>query len=204
MVMADPSPQSGTARIYDVYFYVAGGPRLFLHNPNHGVTISDAGLAWINYGQPRNVPFADIAAIHLSCGAIGQQILDQCKINFNDGAAITLANWNDKGLPDEKQLSVYRACMNDLHARLAAREQNAIRFTAGFPQWRYNVLLGAAICGALLWLSALLAVLFVAPSLQGIGILTGALFISVPVVKLLRKNAPRSYTPDNPPGELLS
>lgn len=202
--MADPSPQSGTARSYDVYFYVAGGPRLFLHNPNHDITVSDAGLAWTNYGQPRSVPFADIAAIHMSCGAIGQQILDQCNINFSDGSAITLANWNDKGLPDEKQLPIYRDCVDDLHARLATRGQSAVRFTAGFPRWRYNVLLGAAICAALLWLGALMAVLFFAPSLQGAGVLVGGLFVGIPIVKVLRKNAPRYYTPDNPPAELLS
>jgi hypothetical protein len=202
--MADPGPQSGTTRSYDVYFYVAGGPRLFLHNPNHGIMISSSGLAWINYGAARSLPFADIAAIHLSCGAIGQQILDQCRINFSDGSAIVLASWNDKGLPDERQLQIYRACMNDLHARLAARGQNAIRFTAGFPQWRYNVLLGAAVCAALLWLGALAAVLFFAPGLQGAGVLIGGLFVGVPIVKVLRKNAPRYYTPDNPPGELLS
>jgi len=202
--MSDPLPPPGNARTYDVYFFVPGNSRLFLHNPNHGVTVSDTGLAWVNNGEARSMPFGDITAIHLSCGAIGQQILDQCRINFGDGGVITLASWNDRGLPDEKQIPVYRACIGDLHARLAARGQDAIRFTAGFPQWRYNVLLGAVICAGLLWFGALVAVLFMAPNLQGVGVLIGGLVVGVPIVKVLRKNSPRYYTPDNPPGELLS
>ena len=191
-------------RSYDLY--LAEGPRrVFVKLTVCGITVSDSGLAWTSGdGTARTVPFADIAAIHLGAGLIGQSTLDTCRIDFTDGDGFATADWSSSGLPDDSKLPIYRDFVRDLHARLAAQSSGTIRFTAGFPQWRYNIAFGAAICLGLMWLAALVITLFLAPGLAGLGVVIGGAFILLPVIKLLRNTAPRNYTPDQLPIELLS
>ncbi len=94
--------------------------------------------------------------------------------------------------------------MRDLHARLAEQSSGAIRFTAGFPQWRYNILCTAAVCLGLMWMAALLAMLFLAPGLKGLGVVIAGAFLLFPVAKLVLNTKPRDYTPENLPEALLS
>jgi hypothetical protein len=190
-------------RSYDLY--LAEGPRrIFVKLTVHGITVSDRGLAWTSGGTACEAPFTDIAAIHLGAGLIGQSTLDTCRIEFTDGDGFAAADWSASGMPDDGKLPIYRDFVRDLHARLAARSFGAIRFTSGFPQWRYNIVLGAAIGLGLMWFAALITTLFLAPGLTGLGILISGAFLLPPVIKLLRNTAPRSYTPDQLPIELLS
>jgi len=201
--MADAPAPAAEPQTY--YLRAAEGPKRFLVKLTvRGITVSDDGLAWTGADGADSVRFADIAAIHLGAGLIGQQTLDTCRIEFADGGGLVTADWGANGLPDEKQLPAYRAFVRDLHARLAAQPNGAIRFTAGFPQWRFNIVFGAAICLGLIWASALVVVLFLAPGLKGLGVVIGGAFLLFPVAKLLVNAKPRDYTPDNLPDALLS
>jgi hypothetical protein len=201
--MLDAPAPAISPQTYDLS--AAEGPKKFLVKLTvRGITVSDDGLAWTGADGPRSLRFADIAAIHLGAGLIGQSTLDTCRIEFADGGGLVTADWSANGLPDEKQLPVYRAFVRDLHARLAARSNGAIRFTAGFPQWRYNVLRAAAVCLALMWAAALIVALFLAPGLKGLGIVVAGAFLLFPVAKLVLNTKPRDYTPDDLPDTLLS
>lgn len=101
-------------------------------------------------------------------------------------------------------MPVYRAFVRDLHARLCAQPKGAIRFTAGLPQWRYNVVCAAAVCLGLMWVAALFVILFLTPGLKGVGAVIGGAFLLFPVVKLLLNAKPRDYAPDDLPEALLS
>lgn len=190
------------ARSYDLYFG-DGSAGLHLTNPNHCITVSDGKIAWTTDGRAREASFASITAVHLGSGAVGNVIIDQCRIEFIDGRKLVVSNWDSFGRRDESRVPIYRDFVRDLHARLAARS-GAIRFTAGFPPWRYNILRVAAACLGLLCLAALVTALAFAPGLTGLGIVIAVAVILVPVVKLLRTNAPRDYTPDRLPDDLLS
>jgi hypothetical protein len=205
--MPDPTPQPDNAHAYDVYFYVAGGPRLFLRNPNHGIAVSDSGLAWTNYGEVRSVPFADIAAVHISSGALGnpQIVLDQCKIEFTDGSpALTAFNAGANGLPSDAQTPVYRAFVHDLHAQLAAHGTGTTRFTARMAPWRYNLLRVTLIVAALFFIVTPLILLLVTNDWHALIPVAMGLSLCWPVLRLLRNNTPRGYTPDALPDELMS
>jgi hypothetical protein len=201
--MADAGAPATNPHTYGLH--LAEGPRrLFAKLTVHGITVSDSGLAWTTGNATRDAPFADIASVHLGAGLIANSTLDTCRIEFADGDGLVTANWGANGLPDEKQLAIYREFVRDLHARLAARRNGTIRFTAGFPQWRYNVLCGAAACLGLLWIAALVIVLVLAPGLQGVGTVIAGAFLLLPIVKLIGSTRPRAYKPDDLPAGLLS
>jgi hypothetical protein len=201
--MVDAPAPSAKPQIYDLC--AAAGPKRFLVKLTiQGITVSDDGLAWIGAAGADSVRFADIGAIHLGAGLIGQSTLDTCRIEFADGGGLVTADWGANGLPDDKQLPIYRAFVRDLHMRLRAQPSGTIRFTAGLPQWRYNVVFAAAVCLGLMWVAALFVTLFLAPGLKGLGVVIGCALLLFPVVKLLFNAKPRDYTPDNLPEALLS
>src|SRR5271168_1314017 len=113
--MSDLSLLPENPRTHDVYFYVAGGARFVLRNPNHGITVSNNGMAWTAGGTPCTRPFVDIAAVHLQTAALGNanSVIDQCKIEFTDGPAVTVSNASASGLPDNAQTPVYREFVRD-------------------------------------------------------------------------------------------
>jgi hypothetical protein len=202
--MTNPPPQS--PRSYDVFFSVAGQWRFYLRNPNHGIDIGDDSMSWTADGSAHQASFADIVAIHLQTAALGnaERIIDQCKIEFANDAALIITNASSSGLPDAAQTPIYRALVHDLHARLARRPNGAIRFTAGMPSWRYNGLLITLIAAALLFIVAPLGLLVFTGDWHGLIPMGMGVSLLWPITVLMTKNAPRNYSPDRLPDELLS
>jgi len=194
------------SRTYDVYFTVSGGPRFYFTNPNHGIAVSDRGIAWTADGHPGEAAFADIVAIHLQTAALGnaRKVIDQCRIEFVDGAALSVSNATSSGLPDETQTPPYRAFVHDLHAHLAARKDSAIRFTAGMAPWRYKGLFVTMIVAGLFFVAAPLVVVAITGDWHGLLVTATGAALCWPFIKMLQNNAPRDYTADRLPDELLS
>lgn len=206
MSMPDTLPSTVRSRSHDVYFYVAGGPRFVLRNANHGVTLSDDGLTFTANGSVRAIGFADISAIHIQTAALGNanNVIDQCKIELLNGPAITVSNASASGLPDEAQTPIYRDFVQDLHARLAQRSAAGIRFTAGMAPWRFKALFATMIVSGLLFIAAPLGIAMVTGDWHALIALAMGVSLCWPVARLMMNNAPRDYTPDRLPGELLS
>lgn len=204
--MPDVLPPAGRPCSHNVYFYVAGGPRFVLRNANHGVTVSDEGLSFTANGCVRTIGFGAIGAIHIQTAALGNadNILDQCKIEFSDGPAITASNATATGLPDQAQTSIYRDFVQDLHARLAQRSAAGIRFTAGMAPWRFKALFATMIAAGLLFVAAPLGIAMFTGDWHALIVMGMGISLCWPVTRLMMNNAPRDYTPDRLPGELLS
>lgn len=204
--MPDLSPHPENSRSYDVYFYVAGSSRLVLRNPNHGIVLDDTAMAWTKDGAACRQAYANIAAVHLQTAALGNavNVIDQCKIEFVDGPAVTVSNASSSGLPDKAQTPFYRDFVRDFHTRLTAHGCLAIRFTAGMAQWRYRMLFGTMIVAALLFIVTPIGVLLVTGDLHILVPMAMGVSLCWPLTRLMMNNTPRGYTPDRLPEELLS
>ena len=78
--------------------------------------------------------------MHLSSG--GQRVIvDRCAITFSDNTVLTVVNSAPGGYRDSERAATYRTFVQDLHARLASGRRGAIRFTAGWTTWRYQLML---------------------------------------------------------------
>ena len=200
-----PSPPA-PSRVYEVYFYVAGGRRLFLRNPNHGVTLDDGNIAWTSCGAARVQSLASVAAVHLQTAALGSAdtVIDQCRIDFTGGPAITVSNAAASGMPCARQTAIYREFLRDLHARLAAQGAGAVRFTAGMARWRYKLLFAALLACGLLFIAAPIGLVIATGDWRLLTALAMGVSLCWPFTRLMINNAPRDYTPDRLPDELLS
>src|SRR5262249_34661916 len=146
-----------------------------------------------------------ITAIHLRSGAIGNAgTLDQCKIELNDGSTITVTNAKANGLPDDAQTPAYRNFVADLHGRLAAAPNLAIRFSAGVSQARYRFGVGILIVAALFFVVTPVGLAMYTGDLSALGYAAGGCFLCFPLFKMIKTNSPREYTADRLPDELLS
>lgn len=200
-----PAPSSANPRSFDL-FVRSDGRRLFFTNPDHTITVSDGGLAWTSSGMDRQQPFGSIAAIHLQTAQIGNmsRVLDQCIVAFADGARLIVTNGAPNGLPDAAKTATYRDFVRDLHRRLAAGRYGSIRFSAGMTPWRYSGLKVAIVVAGLFFVATPLVLSLAFGDLKGLGIAVAGAFFCAPFVRMLMKNAPRDYTPDALPEQLLS
>jgi len=126
--MSDLTLQRADSHTYDVYFVVPGSPRFVWRIATHGITLSDSGIAYTVNDSPRTAAFTEIAAIHLSTAALGNasSVIDQCKIEFNNGSTIAISNAAANGLPKDAQTRIYRDFVRDLHGRLVASGHDTI------------------------------------------------------------------------------
>jgi hypothetical protein len=206
LIMPDLPPCPENSRCYDVYFYVAGGARLVWRNPNHGIALDDEAIAWMSDGAAHRQSYANIAAVHLQTAALGNadNVIDQCKIEFVDGPAVTVSNASSSGLPDQAQTPLYRDFVRDFHARLAAHGCGTIHFSAGMARWRYRILFGTLIAAGLLFVAAPIGILIVTGDLHALIPMAMGVSLCWPLTRLMMNNVPRGYTPDRLPVELLS
>jgi hypothetical protein len=196
------------SQTYDVYFTVSGGPHFVMWNKNHGITVGDNGLSFAVDGQMTSMAFADIAAIHLSSGTVGEDVIDQCKIEFNAGNTVTAFNTASGGLSNNEQTRIYRDFVYDLHGRLAGagagQNLGKISFTAGMSGTRYNVALIALIVAGLFFVLTPLVLAFITGDPHALILMATGVFLVWPFMRVVGNNTPRNYTPDALPDELLS
>ena len=192
------------SQAYDVYFTVAGGSRFVLWLTNHGITVGDNGLSFSVDGQAQTMAFADIAAIHLSSGAVGQEVIDQCKITFNSGNTITVSNATSSGLPNQAQTQIYRDFVDGLHNRLAGACRDKISFTAGMSGFRYKGLLVTLVIAGLFFIATPLVLAIITGDAHALILMGTGVFLVWPFMRVLSNNTPRNYTPDALPDELMS
>jgi hypothetical protein len=204
--MSDLNLPPAHSQLYDVYFTVAGGLRLVWRFADHGITVGDDGIAYMANDSAQAPTFADIAAIRLSTAGLGDasNVIDQCKIEFNSGSAITVSNATSTGLPDAAQTRLYRAFVQDLHSRLVASGHDGIRFVAGMSSGRYKGAMATMlVSGLLLILTPLVVAIVTGDPHALIPMVMGACLIW-PFLHLISNNAPRNYAPDSLPDELIS
>jgi hypothetical protein len=187
---------------YDLYIR-DGSATFYFRNDNHGVTLTDERIGWTWNGRHEDADYTDISAVHLQSGGDWTNPLSFCRITFVDGATLMVSNANDRGLPDDDQRPLYSEFVHDFHAHLAKLPQGAIDFSAGWPGFRYPLIVA---CGVLLGIISIGVPVIAMIATKGFGPLS-LLFAGVglywPLIGSIEKNSPRSYDPHNPPAELL-
>jgi hypothetical protein len=195
------SPRDATA--YDVYLQT-GNTGFYVRNRNRGVTLSGDRIDWFAEGASAGAPLDSIVSVHLQSGGNWRHALRQCRIRFADGFFLMITDGNDKGLPDPAQAPIYRDCVRDLHARLAAAGPGAIRFSAGYTGGRYHVIMACAILLGLIGVGLPLMMVLITGEIRALVAALGGGALCWRLVQMMEANAPRSYRPDALPHELLN
>jgi hypothetical protein len=114
-----------------------------------------------------------------------------------------IASNNGYGLQDDAHDRHYCAFVQDLHARLAARKDTPIAFTAGFSAARYRFGKVVIVVAALFFLVTPAVLLLV----TGVWQMVWPLFLGVsllwPLYRVMQADAPRIYDLRQVPPELM-
>lgn len=196
--------QAQHSQLHDVYFTVSDSSRFVLWLTNHGVTVGDRDISYNVDGAAQTRAFTDIAAIHLSSGTVGEDTIDQCKIEFNSGDTIAISNATSSGPPNKQQTQIYRDFVQDLHRRLAACDHDKIRFVAGMSGTRYKGAFVVLIVAGLFFVVTPLVLAIITGDAHALILMGTGAFLVWPFMRMLSNNTPRNYTPDALPDELLS
>ena len=141
--------------------------------------------------------------MHLS--SAGQRVIvDRCAITFSDKTVLTVVNSDPGGYRDSERAAVYRAFVQDLHARLASGAHGTIRFTAGWTPWRYQTMLVVAFVAVVASVVGGTAAYLMLRDLRGVAIVVFGVIACWRLERLTHANAPRDYTPDKLPNKLTA
>ena len=192
---------------YDLY-YLLDGKRFFWRNPNHGVTLFDAGresaILWRNEaGEAGRRLWTDIAAVNMASNSDGKDIVNHCLIRFRDGRSLTVTDAGPSGQVDHHRTPPYRDFVRALPLRPAPAPPGTIRFTAGFSQRRHTAMVAILFIAALFFVGTPLVLLFVIRDWRILGVLAAGTMFVWPFWKIADNNRPRDYDPRHPPGELM-
>ncbi len=196
------SPSLVGRKSYDLYLRFGKG-RFVWRNPDHGVTLTDDGIAWIAGGQEREARLRDIGEIHLQTGNVGQNTIATCRLRFSDGSTLLIVSSNSYGLQDDEHAKLYAEFAQDLHARLAGLKNARIIFTAGFSEARYRFGKVLAIVAGLFFIVGPTVLLLMTRELTMVSALYVGVFLVWPLYTVMNANAPRSYDPRDVPQELV-
>jgi hypothetical protein len=197
---AGPLPQSPRT-YYDVCFSLPG--QSTFRTLDCGVVLNQDIIAWTQDERTSEAELANIVAVHLSSSG-RRVIVDRCAITFSDNNVLTVVNSDGGGYYDSEHAKSYRAFVADLHRRLASGPYGTIRFTAGWTQSRYVTTLAAAYAGAAASVIAGMAIYLMFHKYQGLVIVTLGTIGNWRLERMTRANAPRDYTPDSLPAELMT
>jgi hypothetical protein len=206
-VFAASTPPSSIPRspsgphTYDICFFLPGQSDVC--PPGFGVKLTNDTIAWTQDDRTSEALLADIVAVHLSSSG-RRVIVDRCAITFADNTVLTVVNCDPGGYRDSERAADYRAFVADLHARLASGPHRTIRFTAGWTPSRYQTMLMGAYVLAVVYAVVGMALCLMARDWRGLGIVILGGIGCWRMERTTRANAPRDYTPDNLPAQLMS
>jgi hypothetical protein len=195
--LSSPSPRI----YYDVCFFLPG--QSAFRQLECGVVLNQDIIAWTQDDRTSETALGNMVAVHLSSSG-RRVIVDRCAITFSDNNVLTVVNSDAGGYRDSEHAKSYRAFVQDLHGRLASGPYGAIRFTAGWTQSRYLAMLAAAYAGAAASVIVGMAFYLMLHNYRGLAIVTLGAIGSWRLERTTRANAPRAYTPDKLPTDLMS
>jgi hypothetical protein len=196
MQASDPPAESS----YDLVFRAGANPRFSLSS-HQGVTLTAARIAWSCDGRDDGAPFSNIRSVRLESSG-DEAHPNVCTIIFADGYRLLITSGDANGFADPERAPIYRDFLRDLHARLAAAKTST-RFEAGYQGHRYPLTIAVMILiGSISIVVPLFAIIWQG-SISAIGLLFAGALLYLPMMKAIEKNAPRTYTPDKVPDEML-
>jgi hypothetical protein len=191
------------------------------------VALKGGALSWRSEDRQESQTIKEIASVHLESGGTWQDVIDKCDIAFQDGTRVVVTSATDRGVGSAERAATYRDFVRALHEALRETGRAPVRFTAGYGETRYRVVLVCACLLALmlvvlplgLWIMALNCTPPPAdcgldspvcvparecpePGRVFLLMLTSAFFLW-PLYRMVKANAPRDYSADAPPEDLL-
>jgi hypothetical protein len=187
---------------YDLYFR-SGAAKFSWRNSTPGISLSEDAIVWTADGREQQARLGDIAEIHLQTGSVGRNMIASCRLRCRDGSTLLIASNNGYGLQDDAHDKAYRAFVQDLHARLAARKDTQAAFTSGFSAARYRFGKVVIVVAGLFFLVTPVVLLLITGAWQMIWALFLGVSLLWPVYRVMRADAPRIYDPRQVPPELM-
>jgi hypothetical protein len=199
----DTSHLVPNSKSYDLYLRLGERP-LVWSIPDHGLTLKDDEIAWIAGGRHSQASLRAIVEVHLQIGCIEDNAIASCRLRFANGLTLSITSSNSRGFQDAALDKLYIEFVYDLHARLAARREARIAFTAGFSEGRYQFVTVVAVVAAGLFfvVTPVMLLLITGEWKVALATYTGVVLLW-PLYKVIKANAPRSYDPRHVPPELL-
>jgi hypothetical protein len=194
--MSGTAPPADPRRHYELCLREGGG-RIVLRYKEKGITLDEDRMAWQADGRKAEQRYADIDSIRLATGHIPKSgSIGECRIAFRSGLVLAITSATEWGYSDDARNGTYIGFVRDLHQRLATGDRGRIRFEAGNTPGRQMFGRIALVLGGALFVLLPLALLLVTGRLEALGIAAAGGFFLWPVLILIRKNEPRTYSPD--------
>lgn len=185
-------------------FTVTGERRMVLKLGDEGVGLMADRITWRSAERELWAAFGEISGVRLQIGQVGRNMIGSCTIRFRKGAPLTVTSADGWGRGDNgERASVYRRFVGDLHARLATLPAGTIEFAAGATYGRQTFGVAAAILGILFFICLPFVLLIMTGELQTLFLLIGGGLFVFPLLRVLKRNAPSSYTPNAIPQDLV-
>ena len=194
---------SGTAtpadpgRYYELCFREGAG-RIVFRYKEKGITLGEDRMAWQTDGRKAEGRYADIDGIRLSTGHIPKSgPIGECRITFRSGLVLAITSATKWGHSDEDRNGAYIEFVRDFHRRLSTADKGRIRFEAGNTPGRQMFGRIALVLGGAFFVLLPLALFFLTGEFEALGITAAGAVFLWPVLILIRKNEPRTYSPDH-------
>jgi hypothetical protein len=200
------SPEAGSEapeRHYDLSIRTSRA-FVFFVNTNRGVTLRADRLAWTCSGENDAALFSSIRSVHLQTSGSWESPLTACRITFADRYELEVTDADRLGYPDPERRQPWRDFVHELHARLLASGNAAIRYTAGLQGHRYPVLIGLTILLAAIFVIVPVLAMLRLQSFEPVMIMLAGAGLIWPLYRMIEKNAPATYDPRHLPKDLLS
>lgn len=176
---------------------------ILLVNRNRGVTLMGDRIAWTYAGADDAALFSSIRSVHLQASGSWQNPIAACRVTFADRYKLEVTDADSLGYPDSERHQLWLDFVHDLHARLSASGNTAIKYTTGFQGHRYPVTIALAILLGIITIIVPFFAMIAFASLSPLPALLGGCALLWPLYRMIEKNAPKTYDPDRPPARLL-
>jgi hypothetical protein len=203
MMTAQQPVQAAPDLTYPLFLREGTG-RFYFRLSDQGLTLTADGLAWTFDGQPRRRAFAEIDSVRLQVVHVHKSgDYGICEIRFRDGLTLRILASTAHGFADDDLSAAYADCMRDLHGRLAGSGMPTIRYHAGTTDTAHTAGVAILVVAALFFIGTPIVIFLMVRKLEVLGVLLAAAAFIWPFWRKLEVNAPRPYTPQAVPAELL-
>lgn len=192
--MQTPAPLSESH--YDLNLRAGRNGGFFSRTSDRGVTLTAARIDWTFKGKSDGAPLHNICAVHLQTGGDWREPTSLCTVTFADGYKLVVVN------SDHARRPLYRQFVLDLHKRLTALRTTAV-FTSGYQGFLYPLTIACAVLLGIVCIVGPIAAMILQRGIGTITVMFAGVALFWPLAKILGKNVPRSYDPNNLPEELL-
>jgi hypothetical protein len=169
------------------------------------IALDATGLGFALRDVEHRRGWSDLRAVQLQLAPGGRHggPIGVCQLAFRDGLVLRVRSCDRLGLGDAERAQTYDDFVHALHDRLIAAGATDVRFGGGSAQWRQTMLKVVLVVMGLLFVALPAGFFLWTFDLEALGLALAGATLTVPFYMLMRRNEPRTYTPDSVPQDLL-